>query len=215
MNDLLRATVETIHMTVCSVGLSYLIGLPLGVLTCETAKNGLFESKVINSICNFIIGTGRAIPFTILMVLALPLTRILVGTGIGTTATIIPLTLAAIPFVARTIEQSLMQVDYWVVKAAQIDNASKIKIIVKIKIGSRLFDIMSSLGLTSIAIISYTCMAGAVGGGGLGNYALTHGFYRYDWFSVLYATLIIIAIVLVCQYLSKLLSRLFDYRKNN
>ena len=215
MNDLLKATLETLQMTLCSVFFSYLFGLPLGVLTCETAKNGLLENRVINSICNVIIGAGRAIPFTILMVLILPVTRILVGTGIGTTATIVPLTLAAIPFVARTIEQSLMQVDYWVVKAAQIDNASKLKIIVKIKIGSRLFDIMNSIGLTSIAIISYTCMAGAVGGGGLGNYALTHGFYRYDWFSVLYATLIIIGIVLICQWLSKLLSRVFDYRKNN
>lgn len=215
MHDLLRATVETLEMTLWSVFFSYLIGLPLGILTCETGKNGMLENKMIHSICNVIIGTGRAIPFTILMVLVLPLTRVLVGTGIGTVATIVPLTIAAIPFVARTIEQSLSQVDYWVVKAAQIDNASKLKIIVRIKLGSRLFDIMNSIGLTSIAIVSYTCMAGAVGGGGLGNYALTHGFYRYDWFSVLYATIIIVAIVLLLQFLSKLLSHLLDYRKNN
>lgn len=213
--ELLTATFETLEMTLMSLLFSYILGLPLGILTCETSKNGLLENKIINSILNTIIGVGRSIPFTILMVLALPITRILVGTGIGTTATIVPLTIAATPFVARTIEQSLLQVDYWVIKAAQIDNASKIKIIFKIKIGSRLFDILSSLGITSIAIISYTCMAGAVGGGGLGNYALTNGFYRYDWMSVFYATLIIIGIVLIFQWIPKVLCRIFDYRKSN
>lgn len=213
--ELFNATLETLEMTLISLMLSYLLGMPLGILTAETAPNGLYENRIINKICNIIIGIGRAVPFTILMVLVLPFTRFLIGTGIGTTATIVPLTIAAVPFVARTIEQSMLQVDYWVIKAAQIDNTPKIKIIFRVKIGSRLYDIMNSVGLTSIAIISYTCMSGAVGGGGLGNYALTYGFYRYDWMSVFYATLIIVGIVIAFQWMSKVASRLFDYRKNN
>lgn len=212
MSELLNATLETLEMTCLSLVFSYIIALPLGILTNETNKNGLFANRVIHTICNVIIGFGRAIPFTILMVLALPLTRALVGTGIGTTATVVPLTLAAVPFVARTLEQSLEQVDSWIIKAAKIDKASKMKIIFKVKIGSRMFDIVNSIGLTSIAIISYTAMAGAVGGGGLGSYALTHGFYQYDWLSVLWATLIIVGLVLLFQTAFKTLSKLFDWR---
>ena len=206
------ATFETLEMTCLSLVFSYVVALPLGIITNETSKNGLFPCKIFHMICNIVIGFGRAIPFTILMVLALPLTRLLIGTGIGTAATIVPLTLAAIPFVARTVEQSLDQVDPWVVKAAKVDKASKLKIIIRIKLGSRMFDIVNSIGLTSVAIISYTAMAGAVGGGGLGNYALTHGFYRYDWISVLWATLIIVFIVCVFQFAFRTLSKIFDWR---
>lgn len=212
MNELLTATLETLEMTCLSLVFSYVIAIPLGILTNETSKTGLFPNRVINWILNIIIGFGRAVPFTILMVLALPLTRFLVGTGIGTTATVVPLTLAAVPFVARTLEQSLEQVDPWIIKASKVDKASKLKIIFKIKLGSRMFDVVNSIGLTSVAIISYTAMAGAVGGGGLGNYALTHGFYRYDWMSVLWATLIIVVIVCVFQFTFKALSSLFDWR---
>lgn len=208
----MKATLETLEMTCLSLLFSYIIAIPLGILTNETNKNGLIPNKVVHFICNTVIGFGRAVPFTILMVLSLPLTRFLVGTGIGTTATVVPLTLAAAPFVARTLEQSLEQVDPWVVKAAKIDKASKLRIIIKIKLGSRMFDIVNSIGLTSVAIISYTAMSGAVGGGGLGNYALTHGFYRYDWISVLWATLIIVVIVCAFQFIFKSLSKIFDWR---
>lgn len=199
-------------MTISSLFLSYLFAIPLAIITNETNEKGLFPNKVINLICNVIIGTGRAIPFTILMVLVLPLTRILVGTGVGTIAVIVPLTISAIPFVARVIEQSLSQVTKDVVEAAKIDGANKARIIFKIKFGHRLYDIMDSVGITSIAIISYTAMSGAVGGGGLGSYALTHGFYRYDWIKVLWATIIIIIIVCLFQAISKGISKLLDWR---
>ena len=211
--DLLVATGETLYMSVASLFFSYVLGLPLGVLTCETDTDGLFPNRVVHAILNVIIGAGRAIPFTILMVLVLPLTRLLVGTGVGTTATIVPLTLAATPFVARTIEQSLEQVTYDVVQSAKIDNAPILKIIIKIKLGSRLFDIVNSLGLTSIAIISYTAMAGTLGGGGLGNYALVYGYYRYDWWKVAQATVIVIVIVCIFQWGFKLLSKPLDWRR--
>lgn len=212
MEELLKATIETLWMTIASLFFSYLFALPLAILTNETCSDGLIPNKVINTICNVVIGIGRAIPFTILMVLVLPLTRILVGTGVGTNAVIVPLTIAAIPFVARVIEQSLNEVTKDIVEASKVDGASKLKIIFKIKIGSRMYDIVNSIGITSIAIVSYTAMSGAVGGGGLGSYALTYGFYRYDWFSVLYATIIIVIIVLLLQAISKGVSKIWDWR---
>lgn len=211
--ELLQATYETIKMSVLALFFSYLFGFPLGILTNETDKYGLFKNKIIHSVCEVIIGFGRAVPFTILMVLTLPLTRFIVGTGIGSTACVIPLTIAAVPFVGRQVSQSLDQVDFWVVRAAKIDNASKLKIILKIKVGSRLFDIVSTIGNTSIAIISYTAICGMLGGGGLGNYAIVKGYYQYDWASVAIATVIIVAIVCVFQWFFKLISRLIDWRK--
>jgi len=213
MNELIKASLETLEMTFVSLLFSYLIGLPLGILTSETSKSGVFPNRVINFVCEIIIGAGRAIPFTILMVLVLPFTRLLVGTGVGTAATIVPLTIAAIPFVARTVANSMNLVEYEIVEAAKIDGGSNLKIAIKIKLGSRLFDIISSMGLTSVAIVSYTAISGMLGGGGLGNYAVIRGYYQYDWLSVLWATLIIIAIVCLLQWMFTLLSKLVDWRK--
>lgn len=213
MNDLIKATLETLEMSSLALLFSYMLGLPIGILTNETSKFGVMPLKPINFICEIVIGAGRAIPFTILMVLVLPLTRLLVGTGVGTTATIVPLTIAAIPFVARTVANSMNLVELEIVEAALIDGANKIKVSIFIKLGSRLFDIISSMGLTSVAIISYTAISGMLGGGGLGNYAIIRGYYQYDWLSVLWATLIIIGIVCLFQWGFTFLSRLVDWRK--
>ena len=211
--ELLIATYEIIKMTVISLLFAYVFGLPLGVLTNETDDSGMMKCKPLHWVCEFIIGFGRAIPFTILMVLALPLTRLLIGTGIGSTACIVPLVLAAIPFVARIVAQSLDQVDKWIIEAARLDGKSKLCIIIKIKIGSRLFDIINSIGTTSVAIISYTAICGMLGGGGLGNYAIVKGYYQYDWLSVAYSTAIIVVIVCGFQWLFRFISRLIDWRK--
>lgn len=213
MNELLKATLETLEMTFASLIFGYIFAIPLAIITNETSPRGLWKNKIVHSICNIIIGIGRAIPFTILMVLVLPLTRLLVGTGVGTVATIVPLTISAIPFIARTIEQSLNLVPNEIVEASKMDGAGDLRIIFQIKMGSKLFDIVNSVGLTSIAIISYTAMSGAVGGGGLGNYALTYGFYRYDWMEVLKATAIIVAIVCIFQWGCKALSKIWDWRR--
>ena len=211
--ELLNATIETLEMSLISLLFSYLVGLPFGILTCETSRSGVMPNRIIHFFCEIVIGAGRAIPFSILMVLVLPFTRFLVGTGVGTTATIVPLTIAAIPFVARTVANSLDLVDEEIVEAAKLDGASKLKLALRIKLGSRLFDIISSMGLTSVAIISYTAISGMLGGGGLGNYAIVKGYYQYQWISVLWATLIIIVIVCLFQWCFKLLSKLVDWRK--
>lgn len=212
MEELMVATLETLEMTMIALCVAYLLGIPLGVLTHESSDHGLFPNKVIHTICNIAIGFRRAVPYTIMMVLCLPLTRFLIGTGIGTTATIVPLSIASTPVVARYIETSLDQVDKWSVRAAKIDNTPILKIIWRVELGSRLFDIINSIGTVSISIISYTAMAGIMGGGGLGNYAIVYGYYRYDWLSVVWATLIIIFIVLMFQLVTRLISRLLDYR---
>lgn len=210
---LLNAAFETLEMSALSLFFSYLIGLPFGLLTAETAKSKGFVLKILHFFCEILIGAGRAIPFAILMVLVLPFTRFLIGTGVGTAATIVPLTIAAIPFVARTVANSIDLVDDEIVEAAKLDGASTMFLAIRIKLGSRLFDIISSMGLTSVAIISYTAISGMLGGGGLGNYAIVKGYYQYDWFSVLYATLIIIVIVCLFQWGFKFLSKLVDWRK--
>lgn len=213
MNEIIKATLETLEMSFLALLFSYVVGLPLGIITNETSKNGVIRCFLVHWVCEIIIGAGRAIPFTILMILVLPFTRLLIGTGVGTAATIVPLTIAAIPFVARTVANSLDLVGEDIVEAAKIDGASALKIAIKIKLNSRWFDIISSMGLTSVAIVSYTAISGMLGGGGLGNYAIVHGYYRYDWLSVLWATLIIIGIVCLFQWGFKLLSRLVDWRK--
>ena len=210
---MITATFETLYMTIVSLCISYLLGLPLGIISNETRKEGLFPCRVVHGLLEFIIGFGRAIPFTILMVLALPFTRLLVGTGVGTTATIVPLSLAAIPFVARLVSISFNQVDKEIIEAAKIDGASKFKTIIVICLGSRLYDLLEGMGTSSVAIISYTAISGTLGGGGLGNFAITKGYYQYDWYSVAFATLIIVGIVCLFQWFFRLLSRLVDWRR--
>lgn len=209
---ILTATGETIFMTFIPLVLSYLFGIPLAFVSVETAPLGLYPNVIVNKILQVVIAIGRAIPFVILMVLVLPLTRLLIGTGIGTVAVIVPLTICAIPFVTRIIETSLNKIDRWTILASKIDNASKFKIMFKIKFLSILPELVDGIGITAIAILGYTTMAGTVGGGGLGNYAIVYGFQRYDWLSAFYATLIIVGLVLIIQFVCVFISRLL---KNN
>lgn len=211
IQDLIKATIETLEMTFISLVFSYLLGLPIAFLFVETKRDGLFPNRYVNKILDVIIAIGRAIPFIILMVLILPFTRWLVGTGIGTVAVIVPLSVAATPFVARIIEQELIKVDHWIIVAARIDNASKLKIMLKIKFLSILPGFINGLGITAIAILGYTTMAGTVGGGGLGNYAIVYGFQRYNWLAVLFATAIIVIIVFLIQSICQLVARLLKY----
>ena len=211
IQDLLVATLETLEMTFVSLFFSYLIGLPLAFIFVETKEDGLYPNRIVNKILDVVIAIGRAIPFIILMVLILPFTRWLIGTGIGTTAVIVPLSVAATPFVARVIEQELVKVDRWIIVAARVDNASKFKIMFRIKFLSIMPGFINGLGITAIAILGYTTMAGTVGGGGLGNYAIVYGFQRYNWLAVLFATTIIVVIVFLIQSICQIVSRFLKY----
>lgn len=201
------ALLETIYMSFVSLGISWLIALPLGTLVSETRPGGLFPSKVANFILNRFIDIGRAIPFILLVVFLFPVTRALIGTAIGTTAMIVPLTICAIPFEARLVEESLSEIPSNVIQAAKIDQASWIKIIVRIEWGQKVPYIINAMGISLINIIGYSAMAGVVGGGGLGNYAIVYGFQRFDWLLIAKSVGLMVGLVVIIQAINNILVR--------
>ena len=206
------ATIETLYMSFVSLIISWVIALPLGSLVSETRPGGLFPSRIANFILNRIIDIGRSIPFILLVVFLFPFTRLLIGTAIGTTAMIVPLTICAIPFEARLVEEALSEVPYSIVEAAKIDGASNLKIIVRIKWACKVPYLVNSVGISLINIIGYSAMAGVVGGGGLGAYAIIYGFQRFDWIIIAQAVAIIVVIVCLIQIINNLLVRFLLWR---
>lgn len=197
--SLLEATLETLYMSLSALILAYIVAIPMACIMVETNPEGLFPNKTINFIINRVVDLIRAIPFVLLLVFLFPVTRIIVGTAIGTTAAIFPLTICAIPFVMRLIESSLMNVNKETTEAAKMDGANNIQIIYHIKLKAILPEIAHGISIAAINIVGYSTMAGTVGGGGLGNYAIVYGFQRYDWSKILYAVVIIIGIVITIQ----------------
>lgn len=181
--------------------------MPIGSLVSETRPGGLFPNKVINFILNRVVDIGRSIPFILLVVFLFPFTRMLIGTAIGTKAMIVPLTICAIPFEVRLIEEILSEVPYSIIEAAKIDGASNLKIIIKIKWACKFPYLVNAIGITLINIIGYSAMAGVVGGGGLGNYAIIYGFQRFNWNVIAQAVVIIVLVVSTIQIINNLLVR--------
>ena len=206
------ATVETLYMSFVSLAISWVIALPLGSLVSETRPGGLFPSKIANFILNRIIDIGRSIPFILLVVFLFPFTRLLIGTAIGTTAMIVPLTICAIPFEARLVEEALSEVPYSIVEAAKIDGASNLKIIVRIKWACKVPYLVNSIGISLINIIGYSAMAGVVGGGGIGNHAIVYGFQRFNWNIIAIDVAIIVIVVCLIQIANNLLVRFLLWR---
>ena len=201
-------------MVFVSLTISYIIALPMATLMLESRPNGLFKNRIINIIINRIVDILRAIPFVILVVLIFPFTRALVGTAIGTKAIIVPLTLSAIPFEMRLIEEALSQVTNDIVEAAQIDGANKIQIIYFMKWKSKLHLLVNGMSITAINLVGLSAMAGIVGGGGLGNYAIVMGFQRFNWILIFYTTLVIIGLVVLIQLINNILVRILERRLN-
>ena len=202
-----NATLETLYMSFVSLFISYFIALPLGSIVSETRPGGLFPNRIINFVLNRIVDIGRSIPFILLVVFLFPFTRILVGTAIGTKAMIVPLTICAIPFEIRLIEEILSEVPYSIIEAAKIDGANNLKIIIRIKWACKLPYLVNALGITLINIIGYSAMAGVVGGGGLGNYAIVYGFQRFNWNIIAQSVVIIVLVVCIIQIINNLLVR--------
>ena len=194
-------------MSFVSLAISWIIALPIGTIVSETRPGGLISSRVINFLANRVIDLGRAIPFVLLVVFLFPVTRALIGTAIGTTAMIVPLTIAAIPFEARLIEEILSEVEIDIIEAAKVDGAGTIKIIVKIIWFSKIPYLVNTIGITLVNLIGFSAMAGIVGGGGLGNYAIVYGFQRFNWSIIAQAVIIIIVMVSIIQILNNLLVR--------
>lgn len=204
---MLYATLETIYMSFASLIISWLIAMPIGTLVSETRPTGLIPNRIVNFLINRAIDLGRSIPFILLVVFLFPFTRVLVGTAIGTTAMIVPLTICAIPFEARLIEEILSEVPRLITDAAHIDGAANWKVIIKIKWGSKIPYLVNAIGITLINIIGYTAMAGVVGGGGIGSYAIVYGFQRFDWSVIAESIAIIVAIVCTIQIINNQLVR--------
>lgn len=186
--------------------------MPLGSIVSETRPGGLFPNKIINFILNRVVDIGRSIPFILLVVFLFPFTRVLIGTAIGTKAMIVPLTICAIPFEIRLIEEILSEVPYSIIEAAKIDGASNLKIIIRIKWACKVPYLVNAIGITLINIIGYSAMAGVVGGGGLGNYAIVYGFQRFNWTIIAESVVIIVILVSLLQIINNLLVRFLLWR---
>ena len=203
---------ETFYVTVLSTALSLLIGLPLGVLLVAGEKGGVLPlPKPVLSILNVIINLLRSIPFLILMIMVFPLSRALIGTTVGTTATIVPLVVAAFPFVARLVESSLREVDPNIIEAAQSMGAKPMQIICKVMIPESIPSLLQNVTIALTTILGYSAMSGIIGGGGLGDLAISFGYNRYDYATLVTAVGIIVILVQLAQFLGKYLSNKAKY----
>ncbi len=191
--------IETLQMTVISTALAYLIGLPLGVLLVVTAKGHILQNRVFNVILATIMNILRSIPFLILLVVLIPFTRLLTGSSIGTTATIVPLTVGAIPIVARMVESSLKEVSSGIIEAAESMGASPASIIFRFILPEATPSLFLGAAINLATVLGYSAMAGCIGGGGLGAIALNYGYYRYQKDVLLITVAILILIVQIFQ----------------
>ncbi len=204
---------ETFYVTVVSTALAVVIGLPLGVLLVVGDKNGVLPlPRWLMRILNVIINLLRSIPFLILMIMVFPLSRLIVGTTVGTVATIVPLVVAAFPFVARLAETSLREVSPNIIEAAQSMGASPFQIIVKVMIPESVPSLISNLTTAITTILGYSAMSGIIGGGGLGKIAINYGYYRYKYLVMLVAVILLIILVQIFQTVGTRLTVKLDRR---
>ncbi len=198
-DEVLLSTWETLYMTLVAGLIAGVLGVILGVILVVTEDGGILESRHLYNVLDKLVNIFRSLPFIILMALIVPFTRLVVGTSIGTTASIVPLVVATVPFYARQIQNALVEVDAGVIEAAQSMGASPWEIIFRVYLKEGLPGIIRVSSVTIINLIGLTAMAGAIGGGGLGNLALTRGYNRFQNDVTLVATIIILIIVFISQ----------------
>ena len=204
---------ETFYVTVLSTALSIVIGLPLGVLLVAGDKNGVLPlPKPIMSVLNVIINLLRSVPFLILMIMVFPLSRAIVGTTVGTKAVIVPLVIAAFPFVARLVEGSLREVNPNIIEAAQSMGATPFQIICKVMIPESVPSLISNATIAITTILGYSAMSGIIGGGGLGMIAINYGYYRYKYLTMVVAVILLIIMVQIFQSVGTYLATKSDKR---
>ena len=204
---------ETVYVTILATAFAILLGLPLGMLLVAGEKNGIRPLPApIMSALNIIINLLRSVPFLILMVMVIPLTRIIVGTSVGTKAAIVPLVIAAFPFVARLVEGSLREVSPNIIETAQSMGATPLQIMLRVMLPESVPSLISNFTIAVTTILSYTAMSGAIGGGGLGKIAITYGYNRYKYAVLLLAVIFLIALVQIFQSLGTYLATKCDKR---
>lgn len=207
-----EGTGATLYMTLMSTLFGYILGLPMGIILVVTAPKGLRPNQVVYRILDVIVNITRSIPFLILMILIMPFTRILVGKTYGTTATIVPLALAAAPFIARMVESSLLEVDHGVIEAAQSMGASLWTIIWKVLLAEERTSLIVGATIALGTILGYSAMAGTIGGGGLGDIAMRYGYYRYQADIMIIAVVLLVLLVQILQVVGMILSKKLDRR---
>ncbi|GAV26008.1 methionine ABC transporter permease [Carboxydothermus islandicus] len=205
--EIIKATYETLYMTGVSLFFAAVIGIPVGVLLNAVSNGGIMPNPVIYSILGSVVNVLRSAPFVILMLAVTPLTRLIAGTSIGSSAAIVPLTIGAAPFVARLIEANLREVDPGVVEAARAMGANNRQVIFKVLLQEARAGIILSLTNTAIAIIGYSAMAGAIGGGGLGDLGVRYGYMRFQTDVMLITVAILVALVEIVQATGNFLAR--------
>ena len=204
---------EPFYVTVLSTALSLLIGLPLGILLVTGEKNGVLPLPAwLMHVLNAVINLLRSIPFLILMIMVLPLSRAIIGTAVGTTATIVPLVAAAFPFVARLVESSLRELDSNIIEAAQSMGATPSQIIWKVMIPESIPSLIQNVTIALTTILGYSAMSGIIGGGGLGKIAIDYGYYRYKYLVMFVAVIILILLVQLFQSIGTYLAKRSDKR---
>lgn len=189
-----KGLIQTLYMTLASTLIAYIIGLPIGVSLVITEQGGIKPHLLYNKVMGFIVNVIRSVPFLILMIALMPYVRYVIGTGIGTSATVAVLIVAAAPFVARLVEQSLKEVDPGVIEAAQSMGSSTMQIIRKVMLLEARPSLLNGVAVSSITILGYSAMAGVVGGGGLGDLAIKYGMYRYET-AIMWITVVVLVIL--------------------
>lgn len=211
---LLEGTLDTIVMTSIATLLAYAIGLPAGVLLIVSSKKGIKANATIHAIIGGIVNIVRSIPFIILLVALIPITRLIVGTSLGVPGAIVPLVVTAAPFVARIVEQSLAEVDGSLIEAAQSFGTSNIQIIFKVLLFESLPSLIRGVSLTFITLFGFSAMAGTVGAGGLGDIAIRYGYQRYQYDVMGVAVILCIVLVQIAQSIGDIISNKINHREH-
>ena len=204
---------ETLFMTLLSTLFGYILGLPMGIALAVTDKGGIKPNAVVYKILDVIANIVRSVPFLILLILIMPLTRLIVGKSYGTAATVVPLTVAAAPFIGRMIESSLNEVDRGVVEAAQSMGAGTMTIIIRVLLVEARTSILVGVTIALGTILGYSAMAGIVGGGGLGDIAMRYGYYRYESNIMFVSVVLLVILVQIFQTIGMKMSVKLDRRK--
>lgn len=210
--EMLPATLETLAMTAISSFFTVLFGLPIGLLCVATDKNGLLPNAPVNKIAGFIVDLGRSLPFILLAVFITPFTRLVVGTSLGWQAACVPLIVGASPFFARLVVSNILGVSAGKIEAAKMMGASRTQIMWGVQVREALPELVQSITILVITIISYSTITGALGGGGIGTLAINYGRYRYQADTMLLSLIVIGVIVIVIQQIGDFIARRVDHR---
>ncbi|MEG0805705.1 MAG: methionine ABC transporter permease [Lachnospiraceae bacterium] len=204
--------IQTIYMTAAATIIGYLVGMPMGIVLAVTGEEGICPNPVVYKLLDLLVNLVRSIPFLILLILVMPLTKIIVGKSYGSTATIFPLIIAAAPFIGRMVETALKEVDPGVIEAAQSMGASTGRIIVSVLIGEARSALLTGVTIVLGTVLGYSAMAGVIGGGGLGDLAIRYGYYRYETDIMLVTIVVLVLTVQILQKAGMMLAKKTNHR---